>query len=143
MAIRNFRPTTSARRKMSTLINTEITKDAPEKSLVDTCLVHFGDVIQMPMFFFVSGLMLKTSKLSRQYVIRKVRSYMMPAITLGLLFTFFTHSSLYDFIWRLDTLGYWFLYVLSIFYLCSFYMANSSQFPTDQFLDHSVDCHNI
>lgn len=107
------------------VVMTHVLSKICEKSLVDTCLVHFCDVIQMPMFFFVSGLMLKTSKLSRSYVIRKVRSYMMPAITLGLLFTFFTHSSLYDFIWRLDKLGYWFLYVLSIFYLCSLTLLRS------------------
>ena len=34
MAIRSFRPVTSARRQMSTLVNEEITKSTPEKSLV-------------------------------------------------------------------------------------------------------------
>ncbi len=34
MAIRSFKPTTNARRKMSTLVNEEITKSTPEKSLV-------------------------------------------------------------------------------------------------------------
>ena len=34
MAIRNFKPTTNAQRKMSTLVNEEITKSTPEKSLV-------------------------------------------------------------------------------------------------------------
>ena len=34
MAIRNFKPTTAARRKMSTLVNEDITKSTPEKSLV-------------------------------------------------------------------------------------------------------------
>ena len=33
MAIRNYKPTTPGRRKMSTLVNEEITKSAPEKSL--------------------------------------------------------------------------------------------------------------
>ena len=33
MAIRNYKPTTPGRRKMSTLINEEITKSTPEKSL--------------------------------------------------------------------------------------------------------------
>ena len=33
MAIKNFKPTTNARRKMSTLVNEEITKTTPEKSL--------------------------------------------------------------------------------------------------------------
>ena len=33
MAIKNFKPTTNARRKMSTLVNEEITKRTPEKSL--------------------------------------------------------------------------------------------------------------
>ncbi len=36
MAIRNYKPTTPGRRKMSTLINNEITKSTPEKSLVVT-----------------------------------------------------------------------------------------------------------
>ena len=34
MAIRNYKPTTNGRRKMSSLINTEITCDTPEKSLL-------------------------------------------------------------------------------------------------------------
>jgi len=34
VAIRNFKPTTAARRKMSTLVNEDITKSTPEKSLV-------------------------------------------------------------------------------------------------------------
>ena len=34
MAIRNYKPTTNARRKMSTLVNEEITTDIPEKSLL-------------------------------------------------------------------------------------------------------------
>ena len=34
MAIRSFRPVTAARRQMSTLVNDEITKSTPEKSLV-------------------------------------------------------------------------------------------------------------
>ena len=36
MAIRNYKPTTPGRRKMSTLVNSEITKTTPEKSLVVT-----------------------------------------------------------------------------------------------------------
>ena len=34
MAIRNYKPTTPGRRKMSTLVNDEITTSTPEKSLV-------------------------------------------------------------------------------------------------------------
>ena len=34
MAIRNYQPTTNARRKMSSLVNEEITTDTPEKSLL-------------------------------------------------------------------------------------------------------------
>ena len=36
MAIKNYKPTTNARRGMSTLINDEITKTTPEKSLLVT-----------------------------------------------------------------------------------------------------------
>ena len=39
MAIRNYKPTTNARRGMSTLINDEITSNKPEKSLLST-LTH-------------------------------------------------------------------------------------------------------
>ena len=42
MAIRNYKPTTNGRRKMSTLINTEITTDKPEKSLVVTIKKNGG-----------------------------------------------------------------------------------------------------
>ena len=42
MAIKNFKPTTNARRKMSTLVNEEITKSTPEKSLVVTLKKNGG-----------------------------------------------------------------------------------------------------
>ncbi len=42
MAIRNYKPTTPGRRKMSTLINEEITKSTPEKSLVVTISKNGG-----------------------------------------------------------------------------------------------------
>ena len=42
MAIRNYKPTTPGRRKMSTLVNTEITKTTPEKSLVVTIRKNGG-----------------------------------------------------------------------------------------------------
>ncbi len=42
MAIRNYKPTTPGRRKMSTLVNEEITKTTPEKSLVVTIRKNGG-----------------------------------------------------------------------------------------------------
>ncbi len=42
MAIKNFKPTTNARRGMSTLINEEITKSTPEKSLTVTMKKNGG-----------------------------------------------------------------------------------------------------
>ena len=42
MAIRNYKPTTPGRRKMSTLVNEEITKSTPEKSLVVTIKKNAG-----------------------------------------------------------------------------------------------------
>ena len=46
MAIRNYKPTTPGRRKMSTLINDEITKATPEKSLTVTFKKNSGRNIQ-------------------------------------------------------------------------------------------------
>ena len=42
MAIRNYKPTTPGRRRMSTLINEEITKATPEKSLTTTLKKNSG-----------------------------------------------------------------------------------------------------
>ena len=42
MAIRNYKPTTPARRKMSTLVNEEITTNVPEKSLTVTIKKNGG-----------------------------------------------------------------------------------------------------
>ena len=42
MAIRNYKPTTPGRRKMSTLVNEEITKSTPEKSLTVTLKKNSG-----------------------------------------------------------------------------------------------------
>ena len=42
MAIRNYKPTTPGRRKMSTLVNEEITKTTPEKSLTITVKKNGG-----------------------------------------------------------------------------------------------------
>ena len=42
MAIRNYKPTTPGRRKMSALVNSEITKTTPEKSLVVTIKKNGG-----------------------------------------------------------------------------------------------------
>ena len=42
MAIKHFRPITPGQRKKSTLVNTELTKTAPEKSLLRTVKKHAG-----------------------------------------------------------------------------------------------------
>ena len=42
MAIRNYKPTTPGRRKMSTLVNEEITTSTPEKSLTVTIKKNGG-----------------------------------------------------------------------------------------------------
>ena len=42
MAIRNYKPTTPGRRKMSTLVNEDITKTTPEKSLTVTIVKNGG-----------------------------------------------------------------------------------------------------
>ena len=42
MAIKHFRPITPGQRKKSTLVNAELTKTAPEKSLLKTVKKHAG-----------------------------------------------------------------------------------------------------
>ena len=43
MPVKNYKPTTSSRRKMSTLVNTDITKTTPEKNLVVTVKKNMKD----------------------------------------------------------------------------------------------------
>ena len=43
MAIRNYKPTTPGRRKMSTLINDEITKATPEKKNEKADLISYEE----------------------------------------------------------------------------------------------------
>ena len=42
MPVKSYKPTTSSRRKMSTLVNDEITKTTPEKNLVVTVKKNSG-----------------------------------------------------------------------------------------------------
>ena len=42
MAIKHFRPVTPGQRKKSTLVNEELTKTAPEKSLLKIAKKHSG-----------------------------------------------------------------------------------------------------
>ena len=42
MAIKYYKPTTNGRRNMTTLVNTEITTDTPEKSLLAPIKKHGG-----------------------------------------------------------------------------------------------------
>ena len=53
MAIRNYKPTTPGRRKMSALVNEEITTNVPEKSLTVTIKKNGGNITGSILLFLL------------------------------------------------------------------------------------------
>ena len=69
----------------------------------------------MPLFMFLSGIVATAPNIRK--VIRKIPYFLMPLITIGSLYAYSIHSSFYDLIHSSYKYGYWYLWVLSIFYV--------------------------
>lgn len=75
--------------------------------------------LDMPLFFFLSGMFMKREPFSRietvDFIKRKTRSLLFPFLTVGFIYTFYAGRSLSGF-WADEwKYGYWFLLVLWIF----------------------------
>lgn len=70
----------------------------------------------MPLFIFLSGLVISTPPQFKKVMIC-FRRFMFPMLTVGLLFTFFIHESPSGFFLNSAKYGYWYLQVLTTFYI--------------------------
>lgn len=70
----------------------------------------------MPLFMFLSGYVVSATP-SFSKCCKKVVSFMLPMTCVGVIYAFFIGSSLYGFIHSPYKHGYWYLYVLTVFYI--------------------------
>uniref|UniRef100_A0AB33JFM0 Acyltransferase n=1 Tax=Prevotella sp. GTC17262 TaxID=3236797 RepID=A0AB33JFM0_9BACT len=83
--------------------------------LDDDWVTLFVTSFHMPVFMFLSGLVLSTPDLSK--CIRKLPHFILPMLFVGLSLTLYNGNSPKDFILSSTKSGYWYLWVLSIFYI--------------------------
>lgn len=95
--------------------------------LDDDYVTSFVTSFHMPIFMFLSGFVISsTPNISK--CIRKIPQFIFPMLIVGALLTLFTGHPLKDFIFSSTKSGYWYLWVLSIFYfLLSILSRNSNK----------------
>ena len=87
-------------------------------------------MFQMPLFFFISGCVIKSENKvdnisNKMYV--KFRQLIVPFLFFGLIYTYFVNKTFIDFISPVMKLGYWYLLVLFEFYILYYLFAWLSQ----------------
>ena len=87
-------------------------------SLKGAILQEIIGSFHMPLFMFLSGMMANVPSVRKGAA--KIITFMMPMITIGLLFVLFEGSTVSDFIKSSFKHSYWYLYVLSVFYVFLF-----------------------
>ena len=70
---------------------------------------------QMPLFFFLSGYVVSLVPTWKKCG-KKVVNFMLPMIWVGIAFAYFSHGTITDWVKTPFKYGYWYLYVLSVFY---------------------------
>lgn len=94
----------------------------------NTLLIKILDLFQMPMFFFLSGLFaFKQEKYDKKTFInliqKKSTSLLLPYILVGSIFTIIFKESLFkDFFINNMHGGYWFVWVLFLFFVITFFI---------------------
>lgn len=81
----------------------------------DGIYAFFG-TFRMPLFMFLSGLVIAAPpRLSK--VLKKWRRFLVPFFVVGLACTFYRHDTIAEFLKDGGKGGYWYLWVLALFYL--------------------------
>lgn len=80
----------------------------------------------MPLFFFLSGIVFNKFYTVKKLSI-KLLSFLAPFIVVGVGYTYFAGYSLHDFVTHKDKFGYWYLMVLSLFYIFHSFMGIPSK----------------
>ena len=82
----------------------------------DDFLSSFVASFHMPIFMFLSGFVI-SSPLTLDKCIGKIPHFLFPMFIIGGLYVVFRGYTLYDFFFDSTKIGYWYFWVLSIFYL--------------------------
>lgn len=81
-------------------------------------IVSLISSFHMPLFMFLSGLVISAPPSFKKCITKLFRFYM-PFLIVGSVYTIFSqHQSLYNFAFHQMKLGYWYLWTLGIFYIC-------------------------
>lgn len=81
-----------------------------------TFTYNFVYSYHMPLFMFLSGIVIKTLP-SLNKCFSKLLRYLLPFITIGIVYAFYLHKTIIFFLQDSMKMGYWYLLVLAIFYV--------------------------
>ena len=87
---------------------------------------YLMESFHMPVFFFLSGLVLSGALGFRKLMVKLCR-FLCPMAVIGYLYIWFTGKSYLDLWFDPMKSGYWYLFVLSIFYFCTFVYTSVNQ----------------
>lgn len=88
------------------------------KTISKELFFDFANQYCMPIFFFLSGLVIKQEKKKRcEYLFKKVRIIIIPFLVWGTLITLYKQTTILDFFCDYRKMGYWYLWVLFFFYI--------------------------
>lgn len=88
------------------------------KTISKELFFDFANQYCMPIFFFLSGLVIKQEKKNVcKYLLIKVRAVLIPFLVWGTLITLYKQTTILDFFCDYRKMGYWFLWVLFFFYV--------------------------
>lgn len=85
----------------------------------DNAIIRNIVLINMPLFFFLNGLVIKSIKECSRYLITKSRQILLPFFAWGVVITLFRDSSYLKFLESIYKFGYW--YLLVFFYYIIIY----------------------
>lgn len=112
---------------------------------ISTCLVSkYTSIVQLTLFMFLSGLVASSTPLRHKEAIiqllQKARHLLIPFFVVGVLFAYVVcHKDLWDFLSNSPKLGYWYLWVLFLYYITHYiYRLIVSHFKKNVWLDIAV-----
>lgn len=100
-------------------------------------------VFQMPLFFFLSGIVIKhkdySIKETIKHLYKKTRQLLVPFFLFGTIFTLFIHQGFCEFITPVMKQGYWYLLVLFELYLIYYFFNPISLLCKSKMFSFVVD----
>lgn len=82
----------------------------------NTMFTELVSTYHMPLFMLLSGLVISAPPSWRK-CLRKIIQFMMPAVVVGLVYSYYKGISVHDFFFNCMKFGFWYLFVLAFFYI--------------------------